>query len=85
MADNLTVEVVSPEKRVWSGEATMVSARTLDGDLGILPDHAPLLGVLVDGVVSIKVVGGEKLDFNVNGGFISVAKNRVSILGENAN
>ena len=43
---NLTVEIVSPEKRVWSGEATMVSARTIEGDIGILPDHAPLVGVL---------------------------------------
>ena len=49
----LTVEFVTPEKRVWSGKATMVSARTLEGDLGILPDHAPLLGVLVDGKVTI--------------------------------
>jgi F-type H+-transporting ATPase subunit epsilon len=68
----LKVEVVTPEKRVWSGEAKMVTARTLEGDLGVLPDHAPLLGVLADGTVSIKSTGG----------FISVSKNRVSILGE---
>ena len=46
--NNLTVEFVTPEARIWSGEATMVSARTLEGDLGILPDHAPLFGVLVE-------------------------------------
>jgi F-type H+-transporting ATPase subunit epsilon len=84
MADNLVVEVVSPEKRVWSGEATMVSARTLEGDLGILPDHAPLLGVLVDGVVTVKAADGSKNEFTINGGFISVSNNRVSILGESA-
>jgi F-type H+-transporting ATPase subunit epsilon len=84
MADNLVVEVVSPEKRVWSGEATMVSARTLEGDLGILPDHAPLLGVLVDGVVTVKAVDGSNNEFTINGGFISVSNNRVSILGESA-
>ena len=84
MADNLVVEVVSPEKRVWSGEATMVSARTLEGDLGILPDHAPLLGVLVDGVDTVKAVDGSNNEFTINGGFISVSNNRVSILGENA-
>ena len=81
----LTVEVVSPEKRVWSGEAKMVSARTLEGDLGILPDHAPLLGVLVDGKVEIKGADGSTHEFLVSGGFISVAKNRVSILGEATN
>ena len=81
----LRVEVVTPEKRVWSGEAKMVSARTLDGELGVLPDHAPLLGVLADGTVSIKAANGSTNDFVINGGFISVANNRVSILGESAN
>ena len=78
----LKVELVSPEKRVWSGEATQISARTLDGDLGILPGHTPLLGVLVDGLVSIKGVDGTLSEFIVHGGFLSVAKDRVSILGE---
>ena len=81
---SLTVEVVSPDKRVWSGEATMVSARTLEGDVGILPGHAPLVGVLVDGKVDIKVVGGESLQFTINGGFLSVSQNRVSVLGQSA-
>lgn len=79
---SLTVEVVSPDKRVWSGEATMVSARTLEGDIGILPGHAPLLGVLVDGKVEIKAVGGAKETFTINGGFLSVSNNRVSVLGQ---
>ncbi len=52
----LTVEFVTPEKRVFSGKAISLSARTLEGDLGILVDHAPLLGVLVDGKVSIEGV-----------------------------
>ena len=81
----LTVELVSPEKRVWSGEAQMVSARTLEGDLGILPDHAPLLGVLVDGQVSIKETNGQIKEFTISGGFLSVANNRVSILAESTN
>ena len=80
----LKVEVVTPEKRVWSGEAKMVLARTLEGDLGILSDHAPLLGVLVDGKVSIEGVDGSVQEFEVSGGFISVANNRVSVLGESA-
>ena len=83
MSDNvLTVEFVTPEARIFSGKAKMVSARTLEGDLGILPDHAPLLGVLVDGRVVIKGVEGGEEEFQVRGGFLSVANNRVSILGE---
>ncbi|CAB4597540.1 MAG: F0F1 ATP synthase subunit epsilon [Actinobacteria bacterium] len=78
----LNVELVSPTQRVWSGEATSVSARTIDGDLGILTGHTPLFGVLVDGVVSITGVDGSTSDFNVSGGFLSVSNNRVSILTE---
>jgi len=78
----LTVEVVSPEKRVWSGEATMVSARTLDGDIGIMPGHISLLGVLVPGIITVKSSDGSTSDFNMAGGFISVNKDRVSVLGE---
>ena len=80
----LTVEVVSPEKRIWSGEATSVSARTLDGDLGILVDHISLLGVFVPGVVSIKTLDGSKTEIEMADGFISVNKNRVSIMGQEA-
>lgn len=78
----LNVELVSPTQRVWSGQASFVSARTVEGDLGILSDHAPLFGVLVDGAVSIKGVDGTTTSFTVSGGFLSVANNRVSILTE---
>lgn len=78
----LTVEVVTPEKRIFSGEATMVRARTLAGDLGILPGHISLLGVLVDGDVVVKETNGQSTTFTINGGFLSVNKDRVSILGE---
>ena len=78
----LKVELVSPTERVWSGQATSVSARTVEGDIGVLTDHAPLFGVLVDGEVSIKGVDGSTTAFNVSGGFLSVSNNRVSILTE---
>ena len=78
----LNVELVSPTQRVWSGVATSISARTTDGDLGVLTGHTPLFGVLVDGIVSITAVDGSTTDFNVSGGFLSVSNNRVSILTE---
>ena len=78
----LTVEVVSPEKLVWEGTATSVSARTLDGDIGILPEHISLIGVLEPGIVSIHSVDGTTVDFDMANGFLAVNKNRVSILGE---
>jgi F-type H+-transporting ATPase subunit epsilon len=81
----LKVELVSPTERVWSGEATSVSARTVEGDIGVLTDHAPLFGVLVDGQVSIKGTDGTITEFGVRGGFLSVSNNRVSILTESVN
>jgi F-type H+-transporting ATPase subunit epsilon len=84
MADLLHVEVVSADRVVWSGEATRVIARTTEGDVGILPHHAPLLSLLVDSVVDVQTEAGEAWIAAVSSGFLSVAHNRVSILAEYA-
>jgi F-type H+-transporting ATPase subunit epsilon len=88
----LRVELVVPEGEVWSGEAEMVIAKTLDGDIGVLTGHTPVLGILAEGsVVRIKpdtdAAGGDEGDevvAAVNGGFFSVADDRVSILAQDA-
>lgn len=82
--DRLQVELVAADRTVWSGEATMVIARTTDGDVGILPHHAPLLSLLVDGVVDVRTADNETWVAAVDAGFLSVAANRVSILAEHA-
>jgi F-type H+-transporting ATPase subunit epsilon len=82
--DQLQVELVAADRTVWSGQATMVIARTTEGDVGVLRNHAPLLSLLVDGVVEITAVDGDDLVAAVDGGFLSVANNRVSILSEHA-
>ena len=79
---SLNVALVSPTEQVWTGEANFVLARTTGGELGVLPGHTPLFGVLVDGLVSIEVADGSKKVFNVKGGFLSVNNDRVSILTE---
>ena len=86
MADNdqLQVELVAADRTVWSGQATMLIAKTADGDIGILRNHMPVLSLLVDGVVEITPVDGEKLFAAVDGGFLSVAHNRVSVLSQHA-
>lgn len=84
MADEpLEVELVAADRTVWTGEASMVVTRTADGDLGILPHHAPLLGTLGNGTVLIRQ-DGEDVIAVVHGGFLSVADNRVGILAEEA-
>jgi len=84
MADLLQVELVAADRLVWSGEATMVIARTTEGDVGVLPNHAPLLSLLVDGVVDVQTAEGQTWVAAVSAGFLSVAANRVSILAEYA-
>lgn len=82
MADPLHVEVVSADRLIWSGEATTVLARTMEGDLGIMPNHALLLGVLDDGVVEVRTPDDGSRIVATHGGFLSVAGGRVSILAE---
>lgn len=78
----LQIELVAADRVVWSGQATEVSARTVSGDLGVLRGHAPLLSLLVPGVVVIKSTDGETLRAAVSEGFLSVADDHVSILSE---
>ncbi|MWA06091.1 F0F1 ATP synthase subunit epsilon [Actinomadura sp. LD22] len=82
----LKVGLVSPEREIWSGEAKTVVAQTIEGSLGILPGHAPVLGVLLDGsVVTIEPAdGGERVSAMVGSGFFSVAGDEVAILAEQA-
>jgi F-type H+-transporting ATPase subunit epsilon len=80
--DLLDVELVAADRTVWTGEASMVVTRTADGDVGILPHHAPLLGTLADGAVLIRQESGDPVVAVVHGGFLSVADNRVGILAE---
>lgn len=78
------VQVVTPERVVVSRDADMVIARALDGDIGILPRHIPIVTVLVPGVVRIKGSGGETR-IAVSGGFLEVSSDsKVTILAETA-
>ena len=79
----LHVELVSVEREVWSGEASQVTARTTEGEIGILPGHAPLLGQLADGgTVTVYQPGGERVLAAVHGGFLSVTDEGVTVLAE---
>jgi len=84
MAGTLQVELVAADRLVWSGEAKMVIARTTEGDMGVLPGHAPVLSVIIEGVVDIQTPEGETWVAAVDAGFLSVSNDRVSILSERA-
>lgn len=78
----LNVQLVAADRAVWSGEASIVIARTLEGDVGVMPGHEPLLGELANGVVTIRAVDAEDVFAAVYGGFLSVENDNVSILAE---
>jgi F-type H+-transporting ATPase subunit epsilon len=82
---DMAVELVSPDRLLWQGDATFVFARTTEGEIGILPRHIPLVAELIEGeMVRIDTVGGEEIHAAVHGGFISVTERGVSILAEGA-
>ena len=78
----LDVQVVSPERVQYSGDARMVTCRTTDGELAFLTDHAPLIGALGIGQVRIATESGEDEVAAVHGGFVEVRNNKVVILSD---
>ncbi|HET7399566.1 MAG TPA: F0F1 ATP synthase subunit epsilon [Intrasporangium sp.] len=79
---SLKVEMVAADRKVWEGEAKIVRARSVEGDLGILPGHTPLLGVLAEGEVAIEGLDGVRHTATVDGGFLSVDSDVVTIVAE---
>ncbi|WP_173405736.1 MULTISPECIES: F0F1 ATP synthase subunit epsilon [Streptomycetaceae] len=82
MLAELHVELVAADRKVWSGEATIVVARTASGDVGIMPGHTPLLSVLESGPVTIRTTDGGTVVAAVHGGFISFSEDKLSLLAE---
>ncbi len=81
----MAVELVAVERRIWSGEASFVFARTTVGEIGILPGHEPTLAQLEEaGVVRIDGTDGESVTVAVHGGFLHVTGEGVTILAESA-
>ena len=80
----LNVSVVAADHEVWSGAASMVVARTVEGQIGILPGHEPLLAILAEGEVRVTLNGGESVTANADDGFLSVENNTVTIVARQA-
>jgi len=81
----MKVELVAVERRVWSGEASFVFARTTVGEIGVLPGHEPTLAQLEDaGIVRIDGTDGDSTTVAVHGGFLHITPEGVTILAESA-
>jgi len=79
---SMQVEVVSPERILFSGEGEMVVCRAAGGDIAFLTGHAPFLGTLGIGIVKVNLTGGGVEHIAVHGGFVEVRDNRVIILSD---
>ncbi|MEX2048689.1 MAG: F0F1 ATP synthase subunit epsilon [Gemmatimonadota bacterium] len=84
MAGTLRVRVVSPDRIVFDGEAASVVAPAWDGQVGILPRHAPMLALVGAGVLTVDRPGGGSDSFHVAGGVLKVERNQVTVLTEYA-
>ena len=80
----LQVSVVAADQEVWSGAASMVVAKTSEGEIGILPGHEPMLAILAGGEVRVTGTDGSKIAARADGGFLSVENNNVSIVASYA-
>jgi F-type H+-transporting ATPase subunit epsilon len=76
--------LVIPDRELWSGEASMVIAKTTEGDIGVLAGHSPMFGVLSEASVVRIVAEDSEVRAAVSGGFLSVADDRVSVLAAQA-
>ena len=84
MAGPLNVRVVSPDRTVFDGDAAAVVAPAWDGQVGILPSHAPMLALVGSGELNIERPGGGSDSFHVAGGVLKVERDQVTVLTEYA-
>ena len=83
--DEMAVELVAVERRIWSGKATFVFARTTVGEIGVLPGHEPTLAQLEEtALVRVDSTDGTTTTLAVHGGFLSVTPDTVTVLAEYA-
>jgi F-type H+-transporting ATPase subunit epsilon len=80
----LTVSLVSADAEVWSGEASLVIAKTVEGEIGIMTGHEPILAILAEGQVRITKADGSKILANAQDGFLSMEGNELTIVAGNA-
>ncbi len=78
------MSIVAIDRKLWSGTASMVSATTLEGEIGIMPRHEPVLALLANSPVRIHCTDGDLITAAVHGGFFAVDSDNVSILAEAA-
>ncbi|WP_431802504.1 F0F1 ATP synthase subunit epsilon [Microbacterium sp. bgisy203] len=80
----LTVTLVSAEEEVWHGEASLVVAKTVEGEIGFMTGHEPVLAILAEGQVRITQSDGSKVIATAHSGFISMERDELTIVAGHA-
>ncbi|WP_426324470.1 F0F1 ATP synthase subunit epsilon [Microbacterium sp. E-13] len=80
----LKVSLVSADAEVWSGEASLVVAKTVEGEIGFMTGHEPVLAILAEGQVRITQTSGAKIIANAQDGFLSMEGDDLTIVAGNA-
>lgn len=78
------VSLVSADAEVWSGEASLVVAKTVEGEIGFMSGHEPVLAILAEGQVRVTKTDGDKVIANAQDGFLSMANDELTIVAGNA-
>ena len=80
----LRVELVAADRAIWNGEAKMVVAKTVEGEIGLLPGHEPMLAILASGEVRITLEDGAGIKASAEDGFLSIEHDVVTIVARHA-
>ncbi|MBZ4236336.1 F0F1 ATP synthase subunit epsilon, partial [Mycobacterium tuberculosis] len=78
----LIVEIVALDRKIWAGAARLVRVRTTEGDIGVMPGHQSMAGLLKPGEFAIDRVEGDRLTGRIDSGLVSVDQNRVTIVAD---
>ena len=84
MAKAFKLDIVSPERIVWSGEAELLVTRTTEGEIGVMADHEPTMAALATGSTVIHPSSGNPITIALHGGFLQIFQNEVTLLTDRA-
>jgi F-type H+-transporting ATPase subunit epsilon len=79
----MLLEILSPDKKLYSGEVISLQVPGSKGSFEILKNHAPIISKLEKGTINISAIDGKKISFQIDGGVIEAKKNKIIVLAEN--
>lgn len=78
----MTVEIITPEKSLFTGEAKLIQLPGIDGSFELMNSHAPIISILAEGKIKVVEANGNKLFFDILGGMVEMSSNKITVLAE---